>query len=117
AGRGLHRRAGELFLGGEPRLALGAKRLGLLEPGRIARGPAVLSQGAEQGLAGLARVGMNADGHGVVAPAVARLDVDLDERRARTNVAVVELAPRLGQAGADGRDPSGETAPRGPPPR
>jgi len=45
-----------------------------------------------------ARVGVNADGHGVVASDVARLDVDLDERRARADVAVVELARELRQA-------------------
>jgi len=41
---------------------------------------------------------------------VARVDVDLDERRARPDVTVVELGGELGEARADGHDHVRSTA-------
>ena len=53
---------------------------------------------------------MNADGHRIVATDVARLEVDLHDRRARADVAVVELGRELSQARADREDQVGPPA-------
>ena len=67
---------------------------------------------SQERLTRLARIGLDADGHRIVATDVTALDVDLDDRRLRADVAIVEVRGELRQARADGQEHVGPPARR-----
>ena len=96
----LDRHGVEGGLGEEARLAPGAERLGLSLPGLGDRRDPRLSERGEERGQGLARVRLDPDGDRIDAADVPRVDVDLDDRRSRLDVAPVVEARELPEPGA-----------------